>query len=310
MQRVPLDIIASRARERRIEPMGRRWLSCTFLGLAIILLGRPASAQLSEDWKRCVNRNKVFSTKIAISGCTAVIASGIESPKNLSIAYSNRGTMRLQNGKPDQAITDFNEAIELDPGDARFFAKRGIAYRDTGDNNHALADYSEAIRLNATMAFLYELRARALSDMGQNERAVDDQEKFIALQKPKDPWPWIGLAVYQRSLKQYDAALASLRNAEKLDEDGPGTGPGMAVYYHTGWTLQLSGRHAEAIEAFNKGIPKQPSYYWAKFRRGLSYEQLGEREKAAQDFKDAAANIERKEWSDEFKNKISEYGLQ
>jgi tetratricopeptide (TPR) repeat protein len=69
------------------------------------------------------------------------------------------------------------------------------------------------------------------------------------------------------------------------------------------------GRHTDAVELFNKVLSKQPTYYWAQFRRGLSYEQIGEKTKAIEDLKVAKERIEPKDWNDELKEKISEYGL-
>ena len=73
-----------------------------------------------------------------------------------------------------------------------------------------------------------------------------------------------------------DEALREISYAAKFDEDGPGTGPGMAYHVHLGKTLHKKGQFEEAIEAFTNGIPKQPSYYYVRFHRALSYEAVGD----------------------------------
>lgn len=117
------------------------------------------------------------------------------------------------------------------------------------------------------------------------------------------------LGVYYRELKQYDLSLATLKKALKYDEDGPGTGPGMAVYYHTGQTLHEAGRYAEAVEAYTLGIPKQPDYGYALYRRALSFEALGNKTQARRDLF-RAAELEPKEgYEGDIKRKLAEYGF-
>ena len=51
-----------------------------------IFTAGSASAQLSQAWTWCVNKEKA-SPDLQVSGCTTVIQSGKETKKNLSIAF-------------------------------------------------------------------------------------------------------------------------------------------------------------------------------------------------------------------------------
>jgi len=161
----------------------------------------------------------------------------------------------------------------------------------------------------ATRAAVLRARGQARSQLGQFAGALEDQKESMALQKPKDVWPWIALAIDHRELKQFDEALAALRSALDYDENGPGTGPGMAVYYQTGWTLHDAGRYAEAIEAYTKGISKQPGFGSALYRRALSYEALGDRLQAKQDLSRAAELTPKDGYESEVAAKFKEYGF-
>ena len=46
------------------------------------------------------------------------------------------------------ALGDLSRAIELDPGDAGYYAGRGQAYQATGRNDQALADFARATELD------------------------------------------------------------------------------------------------------------------------------------------------------------------
>jgi tetratricopeptide (TPR) repeat protein len=46
------------------------------------------------------------------------------------------------------ALSDYREAIKLDPANATVFANRGHIYRDAGDYDKALADFDQALALD------------------------------------------------------------------------------------------------------------------------------------------------------------------
>lgn len=158
-------------------------------------------------------------------------------------------------------------------------------------------------------AWVLQMRAQCYSKLKKPDQALQDQNASLQLDSPKDVWPLVMLGVYYRELKQYEASLAALKEALKYDEDGPGTGPGMAVYYHTGQTLHQAGRYAEAIEAYTLGIPKQPDYGYALYRRALAYEAIGDKEQAKRDLYRAAELAPKEGYEDDIKDKLSEYGL-
>ncbi len=189
----------------------------------------------------------------------------------------------------------------------------------TGINSYDAENYDAAIDLlskclqrplrDPARAFALQIRAECHFNLKQPDRALEDQKTSLQLAPPKDVWPLIRLAAYHRELRQYDSALAVLKDALNYDEDGPGTGPGMAVYYHTGQTLHAAGRYAEAIEAYTLGIPKQPDYGYALYRRALAYEALGDKTQAKRDLF-RAAELEPKEgYEAEIKTKFAEYGI-
>jgi len=157
-------------------------------------------------------------------------------------------------------------------------------------------------------AQVLQARAQALNEIGRHSEALEDQKKSLSLAKPDTVWPLVMLAVYHRDLKQYREALAALAEARNYDEDGPGTGPGMAVGYHTGWTLQEQGEHARAIEVFTSSIPKQPDYGFVFYRRALSYEAIGDKVHAKEDIAKAYELVKPDAYDPELLGKLKEYG--
>ena len=85
---------------------------------------------------------------LAISDYTQAIAIN---PRN-SIAYFNRGNIFEAKGERDRAIADFSKAIELAARDADAYVRREIIYQVMGDRHRAIADYSKAIEIDPRQA--------------------------------------------------------------------------------------------------------------------------------------------------------------
>ena len=69
-----------------------------------------------------------------IESLSAVIAREPSNPE----AYNVRGSAYGRAGRYDEAIADFNKAIELDPNFARAYANRALVHRRNGDIEQAL----------------------------------------------------------------------------------------------------------------------------------------------------------------------------
>jgi tetratricopeptide (TPR) repeat protein len=69
--------------------------------------------------------------------------------------YNSRGIAYGEKGQYDQAISDFNRAIELNPNDNKAYNNRGIVYRLKGQYDQAVSDFNKAIDLNPLDAEAY-----------------------------------------------------------------------------------------------------------------------------------------------------------
>lgn len=106
-----------------------------------------ASAQSvqEEDW--CTGKNNASLDQM-ISGCTALIQSGKQTPKYLANTFSNRGIAYYRKGQYERALQDFDQAIKLNPKEARLFKNRSVVREKKGDKAGAEADWAEARRID------------------------------------------------------------------------------------------------------------------------------------------------------------------
>ncbi len=92
----------------------------TLFGASAVLLGEPQQ----ENWSRC----KSDDPDRKIGGCSAVIQSGQETGTNLANAFRGRGSAYAHKSDYDRAFQDYDQALKLNPSDAKAFYGRGTAY--------------------------------------------------------------------------------------------------------------------------------------------------------------------------------------
>jgi tetratricopeptide (TPR) repeat protein len=69
--------------------------------------------------------------------------------------YNSRGIAYAEKGQYDQAIYDFNRAVELNPNDSKAYNNRGRVYRLKGQYDQAISDFNKAIEMSPLDAEAY-----------------------------------------------------------------------------------------------------------------------------------------------------------
>jgi tetratricopeptide (TPR) repeat protein len=158
-----------------------------FLSLIIAFVGicaAPAAAQRDPDWQACNIADPKTASEIdaKIAGCTRILdRAGSQTAHNGAIALANRGMAYQNKGDLDRAITDFSEAIRIDPEFPNWHYARAIQYGNKGDLDRAIADFSEAIRLRPNTAAYLNERGRAYEKIGDLAKALIDFRTALSL---------------------------------------------------------------------------------------------------------------------------------
>ena len=125
------------------------------VGLLLLVI-RAAAEDVGET---CVN----VSDNVAVAACTRAIRSGGHNAHRLAALYGNRCAANINNGKSDEALSDCNQAIQLDPKNAVAYANRCAAHIHKGEIDDALSDCNQAIQLDSKNATAFHNRAAGYS---------------------------------------------------------------------------------------------------------------------------------------------------
>ena len=116
-----------------------------------------------------------------------------------------------------EAITNFNKAIDLAPGDARSYHDRGLARYNLKQYREAIDDFDQAIALETGSADIYYQRGLAKCKLGQYREAIEDFNQTINIDDNyEQPYYERGQAKYH--LEDFDGAEDDVQTALKKAE--------------------------------------------------------------------------------------------
>ena len=138
-------------------------------------------------------------------------------------AYSNRGESKLKLGQYESAISDFQIAEKLGLQTSNFYLFYGYAYYMLKQPNNGLPYLEKAIELDSNNGYAYRWRGEIKYDKNDNKGAVEDYTKAILISPTASNYFARGLAYYY--LKDYNAAIEDMNKAIELN-------PNNSQYYY------------------------------------------------------------------------------
>ena len=102
-------------------------------------------------------------------------------PQETAETYFKRGVESSQKGDYRKAISEYNQAIDVNPEFVVAYLNRGYSHSRMGELEKAIADYSKAIELNPRYAIAYNNRGFVYRKMGEYDRAILDYTRAIEI---------------------------------------------------------------------------------------------------------------------------------
>jgi tetratricopeptide (TPR) repeat protein len=170
-----------------------------------------------------------------------------------ALDYANRGFNFFKKGQFENAISDFNKAIELDPGVTLCYFARGQIYLEKKQIDKAITDFNKTIESIPNLIDTYIFRGSAYFIGGQIDKAIVDYNKAIEM-KPDyaDIYNLRGNTYYKKG--QIDKAIDDYTRAIEIN-------PGLATaYYNRGSAYIFEGKTDIASKDYKKALELNPRY--------------------------------------------------
>ena len=171
--------------------------------------GRHGQAVLSNLIRVAV-KTKQF--RDALSGCDAYIA---ERPNDAEI-YATRALVRRQIGDLTAAAADAERALVLDPEIAAAWTTRGDLLMDAGKPMEAIGYFERSISIDSDRWSAWSSLGAALQEVGRTGEALAAYDRAIAL-KPTEAEPHYNRGNLQTAVNRLDLAVLDYGRALACD---------------------------------------------------------------------------------------------
>ena len=199
---------------------------------------------------------------------------------NCSMAYTNLGFAFLQKGQADDALEEFQKALEINPNDVDAHNNVGMVLDDIGRVNEAIAEYQKALEINPNYAEAHTNLGVTLFRMGQLGASIEQYQMAVKI-NPKNAQAHgdLGAALIQNG--HFDEAIAQYHKALEIN-------PNFAeAHCNLGNALLQNGQLGEAIEQFQTAVKINPGFAQAHGNLGLALFQKGQLDDAIAEFEQA-----------------------
>jgi tetratricopeptide (TPR) repeat protein len=169
----------------------------------------------------------------------------VELEPGFAEAFRMRARAYIAQSNPDEAIRDFTRLAVLQPRDAQALAERGFAYIDKKDYANAIADADRALALDPKLAKAFNLRGIAHRSAGDPRKAVDDFTKALEYEPNLDNY--FQRATSYQDLGEHRLAIADFTKAVAEDPQEP------HIYFARAKSLSAIGDAARAREDIAAG---------------------------------------------------------
>ncbi|GAP96459.1 tetratricopeptide repeat protein [Leptolyngbya sp. NIES-2104] len=220
----------------------------------------------------------------------------------------DQGMRHLRNRSYQNAIAEFNRAIQLDPNFKEAYSGRGLAQLQSGQLPQALDSYNRILQIDPKAAIAYSGLALVRSRLGDERQARLDTEKSAALmaeqttrhlyhsdlsllelsiatagQTPQgDVWKLIEQGYRQIDAQNFRAALNTFNQAVELLPSGSAR-----PYVDRGVAYLWMQDYRSAIADFSTAIRFNPFYIKAYEYRARAHERMGQTQAARADMQRA-----------------------
>ncbi len=127
-----------------------------------------------------------FYLCLTVAALALLLAAGPAAAQDVK-PYVDRGMENCQNGRYDQALKDFNDALKLKPKDPALITYRGVVYYAKGQNDLAMKDFNQAIEIDPKFGKAYYQRGMIYENQQKYSQAAQELKKAKSLGYYIDP---------------------------------------------------------------------------------------------------------------------------
>lgn len=197
-------------------------------------------------------------------------------PKNTA-ALLKLGEFFLYLKKYDDAIDMINRALKIDPYQAKAYFMKGIIYLEHQDTAKAISSMQTAVEQNPKYFNAY-IQLGLLFSKKHNPAAITYFNNAINAE-PNNVEAYYDIGMFYQNMQDYDNAIKAYQNLLQVDSTYKFALYCLGTVYYIG-----KQDYKQSLAYYSRAIRSDSAYSLAYYGRGNCYEQLGQNDKAMNDF--------------------------
>jgi tetratricopeptide (TPR) repeat protein len=254
-----------------------------FMVLLSMLTGCAGQDHLNQG-KKLLDEQKFPEAEAAYLKATEADAKNPE-------AWNGLGTARMQQGKVEQALTDYGKAIQLARDNkvaaidlGRYCFDRGILLYAQGQYENASDDFNQAVNSGYKLGDSYAYLGVVVGQMGDDITALTHLSAAVKAD-PQNHFAWSNRGYYNSKVGDNKTAIYDLGKAIEIKPDDK------VSYLNRGYTYIGMGDYVTALKDIDKALELDPDYLGAIAYKGIALTNSGQ-SAAALPFLDRAISLQ------------------
>ena len=190
----------------------------------------------------------------------------IELDAKESRAHRSLGTVYLEEDRFEESAAAYERAVEIDPDYGEAYGDLTAAYFELGRIEEAVSAGEKALELTPDYATAHNNLGVVYQQQGTLDKAIAEYEKAIELD-PSDAGPHANLGIIYKDQGEFDLAIAAFQKAIELDPADAKPHNSLGNVYKNQGELDL------AVAEYEKALEIDPEYSTAQASLGLLYAQ-------------------------------------
>jgi tetratricopeptide (TPR) repeat protein len=184
------------------------------------------------------------------------------------------GLLVYHSGRYDEAIAEYERAIELEPNNSDGYRRLAMAYDANNETDQALANYQRAAGIEPQYYANHEALGAYWFSRGDYSRSAQYFSKAVQL-APGEPLPRFGLGSTYKNLGDFAKAETAFRSALGIQVT-------QAELRELGSALMYEGKDKDAIPYLERASGPGDLSYICWMKLGVAYRRTGQSARSAQ----------------------------
>jgi Flp pilus assembly protein TadD len=192
-------------------------------------------------------------------------------------AHNILGMALSEQGKIEEAIVHYNEALRIKPDFAKAHNNLGRVLARQGKIQEAIAHYTKALQIDPNYTEVHKNIGRALAREGKIQEAIVHYTEALRID-PHDVEVHNNLGIVLTRQGRFQEAIIHITEALRIEPNSA------EIYINLGNIFAEQGKIEEAIFHYTKALRIKPNFAEAHFSLSLAYWEMGDRSSALKEY--------------------------